>query len=599
MTFHDRHRGDLRTVTLAVACTLAMLMPIAAAASEGIGVVLAPANAELSAVEAEYAEMLVGALVARSLSATVLHVNSPLVRAADLKLPAVSATDDWTPLSPVLDRIATQLRLDHVLLTAIDPPAGEAGRITGLLVARGGESARISANDAETMAREVERSIAPLGPPHDTEDQVVPIGTEVVRPRVDEPVAAEEPAEVEELPAEPVATEDERALAEPVEAEVERPAPSEEVGDRPTPPVAVEEPPTPVAVIDEPQLPAPADETEAPKPVDPALAPAEEAYEKGKLDEATELLGDYLQRHGPSGRTHFLRARLSLARLQHEDAINQLQQAVAFEPELVEPRVWLARLLAERGLWQKSIDHYEKALEHEPTNLAALMGLARTYRDHGHRRKAIALLQEADNAARNDLALLMMLADLHVAEGNVELAARSLLRAATFAGGAQRAAALERLGDIYVELGRHRDALGCYLEAAELSPSRTSMAKRRYQEVMAAADGAVHEALTAGWSIFENYVEDSIGQRETVFRHLSDLNAQLDEALRFADGITPPAELRVEHGRRQLAYSLAIEGTVSALSYLDLGENAMLERAVSRHGEALGEFRLLQQSNAY
>ena len=116
------------------------------------------------------------------------------------------------------------------------------------------------------------------------------------------------------------------------------------------------------------------------------------------------------------------------------------------------------------------------------------MGLARLYRDNGHRQKAINLLEAAE-AASSDPGLLMLLGDLHALNGSDVEAQAAYLRA--MAAGDEpdtKAVALERLGDFYVKLHRHREALTCYLQAAQLNPTRTSVVTRRYAEVMSAAD---------------------------------------------------------------------------------------------------------------
>ncbi len=525
-----------------------------------IALLLAPTGEHMVESEAMYAEALVAALVAHDRRATFLHKNSPMVRSAGIRLPSVSAGDDWTPLTDVLETIAGRLRLDYVILTALTPEDSGPAKVTGLLVARGGDHVRVSAGDAEAMAAEILDTLPDLDQPHDPEDQPVPIEAQ------DEPASEDEPEDT----AEPAPITDDAPATEP--------------------------PVEPVTVADEPELPeAPDSEQEGPGP-DPAIAAVERAYENGNLDAARSLLADYVEERGPSSRTHFLRARLSLAAQQRDDAIDHLEQAVALEPGFVEARVWLARLLAERGLWQKAIEQYERALESDPLDLEALLGLARLYRDHGHRRQAISLLREADDAGQHDPSLLMLLGALQGHEDNVELAERYFLRAASQTSGERRAAALERLGDLYVGIDRHREALRCYLQAAELNPSRTSMVKRRYREVMTAADGAVHDALTSGWSAFQDFVENDIGEREVVYRTLTEVSAQLREALRFADSVKPPDDLKAEHARRQLAYSLAAEAAVSALSYLDIGNESMLKRATSGQGEALAEFQRLQQN---
>jgi len=171
------------------------------------------------------------------------------------------------------------------------------------------------------------------------------------------------------------------------------------------------------------------------------------------------------------------------------------------------------------------------------------------------------------------------------------LAERYFLRAADAAEGEEEAVAWERLGDLYVKVHRHREALTCYVKAAEVNPSRTSMVERRYTEVMTAADGAVREALTATWSAFEDYAENGIGQREIVHRRLTEMREQLEEAMRFAESITPPGDLSDRHIDRKLAYSLAVEASVLALTWLDLGDDSMLDRADEVHADAVAQFQ--------
>ncbi|MGD9497875.1 MAG: tetratricopeptide repeat protein, partial [Armatimonadota bacterium] len=193
-----------------------------------------------------------------------------------------------------------------------------------------------------------------------------------------------------------------------------------------------------------------------------------------------------------------------------------------------------------------------------------------------------------------DPALLMLLAELHELEGDAEAAERYLQQAATVATGERGATILEQLGDLHAARGEHREALAYYLAAAERSPSHAAMLQRRYREVMAAADSSVQDALTTGWSAFADYVHNGVGEREVVYGGLSQVRAQLEEALRFVDGVHPPEQVRAEHVRRQFAYSLAVEATVAALSYVDLGTEGMMERAELRQREALAELSALR-----
>ncbi|MGC9318333.1 MAG: tetratricopeptide repeat protein [Armatimonadota bacterium] len=556
-----------RWIPLAMAATISLSAAVVSASVDApVGVLIAPAGDGLNELEARFADAIIAELVAGGARASLLHDASPLVRASRARLPAVAAGDDWTPLNGVLSRLADRLRLGYVLLVAVNEDDG-ALRVTGLLVVRGGASAEFEAlpaaaadegprGAAETTARRVAELVAKLPPPADPDQEAV----EVVRP-----------GPPPQQPAEPGAQTD------------------EEHGGQETVPVAGEAG----------EEPGPPDAQAAPGPgaddgAADALAEAQAAFEAGELDRAARLLSDFKDAHQPTGRYYLLRARLSMARQHRDDAVADLRQAVALQPDLVEARVWLARLLDDGGLWQEAITHYEQALAVEPGRLEALLGLARIYRDHGHRRKAIELLTEAVDAGVEDPALLTLLGDLQALEDRSELAERYYMQAVAASGGERAATILERLGALYADQHRHREALSCYLKAAELNPSRASMLQRRYREVMTAADSSVYEALTSGWSAFEDYVQSDIGEREMVYRKLADTRAQLEEAMRFADSITPPTDERAEHARRQYAYSLAVEAAVAALTYIDLAQEPMRDRAARRHREALAELSALR-----
>lgn len=547
----------------AVALTLALAVAAGAAApAHTLGVVVARAGEGLSEVEALSADALVAALVAQDLRAAFLHADSPLLRARGVQLPAVGASDDWTPLGPILGRIASRLQLDYLALIAVPPAPAEDTPPRIMLVARDGRAQL--------------KSLPPLAAGGDA------------RPEAFAALAAEHVLALLDELGEPRETEDEPVIA---------PGPATAVAAEPAPPgpAAIDDAP-PVATADAPTTPpaVPGEEVEvAPEAPDP-LAPARQAYERGDYDGALLLLRDQAQaREGDAG-LHLLRAKVLLALQSRAEAMVALERALVLDPALVEARVWLARLQAEQGLWQAAIEQYELTLAAEPANREALLGLARVYRDHGHRRKAIALLTEAVEAGESDPAVLVVLAELHETEGELEVAQRLLVQAASLSTGERTAEILERLGDLYAQRRLHREALSCYQRAAELSPSRSAMVQRRYLEVMAAADSSVNDALSAGWSAFRDYVDNRVGEREMVFRALSQVRAQVEEALQFADSVSPPDALEAEHARRQYAYSLTLEALVAALTYLDLGQAEMKTRANLRHQDAVAEFGALR-----
>ncbi|MGM0494321.1 MAG: hypothetical protein ACQER1_15430, partial [Armatimonadota bacterium] len=79
--------------------------------------------------------------------------------------------------------------------------------------------------------------------------------------------------------------------------------------------------------------------------------------------------------------------------------------------------------------------------------------------------------------------------------------------------------------------------------------------------------------------------------REMVYRRMSEMRTQLEEAMQFVESINPPGDLSGRHIERQFAYSLAVEASVLALTWLDLGDDSMLERADEVHADAVAQFQ--------
>jgi tetratricopeptide (TPR) repeat protein len=538
--------------------TLALLVALSAAAADQplqIGVIVTSAGQSGQAASIpsrhEYADALIAELAgSQGFAAALLHERSPLVLSRQADFPAVGPPAQWPALEPLLAELAQQLQLDYILLTCLSPPADEqaAASLHGLLVVRGGGSHRVLFDapraDAPRLLATAARSMA---------QRVISAAKSRLPPPVD--TSAEEPVAVQPAPAETTPT------GEPTE-------------------------PTPAT-----GEPAPGQTA--------AYSLALAAFERGDYGAALIALRDAFEQQEPGGPLHLLRAQVYLAMHQEEEALKDLHSAVAASPDLVEARVRLGYALQMRGLWQDAARHYRAALAIDPGSTAALLGLSRVYRDNGHRRKAIQLLEQAVAAAPapGDPKLLVALADLQAGGERPEQAEASYLRALELSSGEAAASTLERLGDLYLKLRRHRDALRCYAQAADpalAGSDRGSMVERRYREVMRAADSTVREELGETWRTLQDYLRDGLGEREQVFVRMSAYQRHLEEAIRFADGVVPPASLEAEHTRRQLAYSLALEATVAGQAYLDLGGEDLLERAQKRRADALVELDRLR-----
>lgn len=576
-----------------LACALWWLWPATPAAAQTsprqMGIIV-PTPAPLTGPGAippghSYADALAAGLAASDeLAVALLYERSPLVVSRRVQFPAVGPPEEWSALAPLLAELAGQLQLDYILVTCLWPPAagdeGNSVSVQGVVVVRGNGSHRIVFNETETDPAKLVTAAS-----HGMARRVVT----AIRSKLPPPAAA---AEEEAVPVEVRPAEQERPEEQPVTPPVEQPAETPEEAAQPP-----AEEPGPVG----PEAgPTRADAPAGGSAFDAALA----AFERGDYDAASVALRRALEEQGASGELYLLRARIDLARHDEEAALKDLHSAVGASPDLVEARIRLARLLDGRGLWQDAVKQYRAALAIEPGNVEALLGLAGVYRDNGHRRKAISLLEEArpTHPSPEDVTLLVALADLHAtgpAEGRLQAEA-VYLRALALSGGEGAASILEHLGDLYLKLHRHRDALKCYAQAADpaLGGSiRTSMVKRRYQEVMRAADTTVREELDGTWRTLQDYVRDGLGEREQVVARMTAYQHHLEEAISFASSVVPPASLKTQHAQRQLAYSLALEGTVAALAYLDLGGDDLLQRAQQRRDDALAELADLGAGN--
>lgn len=498
------------------------------------------------------------------LSATLLHQASPLVQARALTLPALPPGEDWSALSPELVRLAAQLQLDYVAAVELMPD-GDRVRVRALVVVRGGGTWTVDFEHPERQPSSVARTLA-----------------QALKQAIEQHLPRPRPL-TDDVPLEPVAVAVPEAPATaPAETAV---AP---VAQTPTAPPAPA--PQPEAAVTAPTPAAPEQvDTEGLGPLEPAAV----AFNRGRYREALALLQPLIAAGTDTARAYLLRARCELALNNPEAALDDLRRAVQADPNLVEAHLRLGRLLAERGLWQAAADSYKAALNLQPDDREARLALARLYRDHGHRQRALELLEAAPSSG--DAGMLLLQAELYALQGDEVRAESTFQRALAASSGDTQAVVLEKLGDFYVSLRRHREALTCYLQAAQLNPARGTLARRRYDELMRAADNTVCDELTASWAEFAAFVRDGQGERELLFARMATARAHLDEAMRFADSIIAPDEVRAIHARRQFAYSVAYEATVTALSYIDLGGTEMRERAVERYQQALAEFARLRE----
>jgi tetratricopeptide (TPR) repeat protein len=130
-----------------------------------------------------------------------------------------------------------------------------------------------------------------------------------------------------------------------------------------------------------------------------ALARARLLRAAGSWEEAARLLADFAERHpepasAALAAVHCERGRLMAGPLEDvEEAVRCYQRAVELQPELIEAREPLARLLThvpER--WREAVEHHRALVAASPLHAASLRDLVRIARDRGCERAEVAAL---------------------------------------------------------------------------------------------------------------------------------------------------------------------------------------------------------------
>jgi tetratricopeptide (TPR) repeat protein len=130
------------------------------------------------------------------------------------------------------------------------------------------------------------------------------------------------------------------------------------------------------------------------------------------------------------------------------EALERFQAIAAANPDDVEARVWIARLLAELGDRNRSIAVYQSIVATQPQHLDALLGLGHTLVDAGRLREAADALNRAESLA------------------------------------AERPAVLAEQGRLHARAGRTVLSLAYYERALSLEPTNLEV-RRQYEEVVA------------------------------------------------------------------------------------------------------------------
>jgi tetratricopeptide (TPR) repeat protein len=367
-------------------------------------------------------------------------------------------------------------------------------------------------------------------------------------------------------------------------------APAPQAPTAPTPPA-----PTPTAPPTAPAETPPTAPPTAPQGPSVYLTAAQKYLQEGDYRKVEDML---LQAQGAGdARATIYYTWAELEKARHNPAAERtwLERTIAADPAVMPAHLRLAELLRQAGLWHKAVDEYEIVIKAEPANLHAYLGLSAVYAGKSQPRRAAEIMAEAVKHYPQDPTLYLRLGDLHAQRQAWAEAENAYDTAARLTEGTRRGEALDRLGDLYVSAGREREGFICYAEASKLrAGAGSTIAEKRYLQIMTAADQALLKAGARAREALQAHLSGQDVYREDVWVAFNDLRMQIRDFSAFADGVVPPASMKLAHAEHRLAYSLAAEAALAVLQYLDEGDPSQLRVYSERMDEATRMLERLQ-----
>ncbi len=316
------------------------------------------------------------------------------------------------------------------------------------------------------------------------------------------------------------------------------------------------------------------------------LAPARAALADGRPEKALELAEGAQQAGADRVKVLLLKAEIFAQMHRVDDQRKMLLAAVAEDDSLCLPRLVLASIEEQRGLWQQAEEYYKQAIAADSCYADAYLRLARLYEHYGQPIRALRKLQEAVENNPQDMTLLQALGAALKQRGMLQPAELVYGRILAEGDKQMQALAHRSLGDIYEQVGQYKEAFDCYVRAEKLLGDSGSLAQEGYDRIFATADGTVIQALNNGWQLFDAFIEDGPVAREDAYLVLDDSAWQVEQIKQFLQQVKPPEGRLEVHSQRELFYAVAHEALVTAQVYLDTGETSLLDAAQQRRTQA-------------
>jgi Tfp pilus assembly protein PilF/predicted RNA-binding Zn-ribbon protein involved in translation (DUF1610 family) len=245
------------------------------------------------------------------------------------------------------------------------------------------------------------------------------------------------------------------------------------------------------------ESPVPATGTKCPECGQVLIVACPGCGEYAEVEHATcPACGQFLGDFRDGARYHLLLAKAYLERQQFalaEEAVENAEAESLDDPQALEA---VAILHEKMGHTDQAIVTYQRAIERHPQNAIYHARLGAIYRRRSMPDDARAMYEKAVELGGDDLTILVQLAEMYIDDGRLKGACRLLGHAVEV--DPQHAQANLLLGDVYMKLGKSKQAVQQYEQAAVLSKPDSVVGREVHRKLGRVRPG-VSEQHAQGW----------------------------------------------------------------------------------------------------
>jgi len=157
---------------------------------------------------------------------------------------------------------------------------------------------------------------------------------------------------------------------------------------------------------------------------------------------------------------------------QEDDAVVQLQRAIAISPSYLDAHLALGNLYLKQGRMEEAVAGFNKALQIKPSHFATLNGLGRALTGAGHLPQAVTTLQQAIQSQPQEPSAYFNLGVAYQKQGMPDAAMATYHRALALEP--NNTEALFNLGVLFQQQGKVERAAACYQQILRIQPDHAS-----------------------------------------------------------------------------------------------------------------------------